>query len=627
MSRKLSEGAAKTLTKLAAYSGLVTSFTRAGAAIVGTLKPEYAIPAAALAIGADQIDSLAKRASSDQKAIAELTIKTLAQSKRELADSFRRRHGTVLIVIDDIDRLTNEEIRLLFRLIRSNADFPKFIFLLLFDRHVVAAALDAASPDRGEAYLEKIVQVGFDVPEPGWGDLLEVLHTEITGIVRSSRSAKEHFDEERWTRMAGELRAYFSTIRAVRRVTNSVRFTFSLFEHGGGFDANVEDIFGLETLRNYDANIYKQLPQLKSFLTGSGLDLAEYLDDRQPGADERKQKVLEDLLAVTEPQRRDTVRQLLNELFPNGRWRAATVEESSLLRDMRVAHPSYFDRYFRLLIPKQSIRSAELKRVLSAARSRRKFETILRSYLKADRLSLLAQHLRANNHLLAPYVENVVSAIFAMGDSVTPRSWYYLGTSEQNELANLARDALEQVKDRDERAKLLISLINQSSGLFMPYHIVLPECNDDARAKRLPDELLTDASYGQELNRALIGRIEALRNSEAVLHTTDSVGALLYNWERWGNGSHAGNWLLENRANDELTWGFLFASVSWNEQMPDRGIASVSIKWLTKFVSLDELDALVADLRNLDVDVRKRNFLSAYDNARKRFAAGDAQRE
>ena len=260
-------GAARTLAKLAAYSGLLTHFTKAGATIVGTLKPEYAIPAAAVAIGVDEVASLGKRASSDQKAVAELAIKTLAESKQELAAAFRRRHGTVLIVIDDIDRLTNEEVRLLFRLIRSNADFPKFIFLLLFDRHVVAAALDATSPDRGEAYLEKIVQVGFDVPEPGWGDLLEVLRTEITAIVRSSRSAKEHFDEKRWIKMAGELHVYFSTIRAVRRVMNSVRFTFSLFEHDGGFDANVEDIFGLETLRDYDTNVYNQLPRLKSFLT------------------------------------------------------------------------------------------------------------------------------------------------------------------------------------------------------------------------------------------------------------------------------------------------------------------------------------------------------------------------
>src|SRR5204862_4125110 len=117
---------------------------------------------AAVAVGAEQVASLSKRASSDQKAVAELAPKTLAESKRELAEAFRRRPGTVLIVIDDIDRLTNEEVRLLFRLIRSNADFPKFIFLLLFDRYVVATALDAASPDHGEAYLEKIVQVGFD---------------------------------------------------------------------------------------------------------------------------------------------------------------------------------------------------------------------------------------------------------------------------------------------------------------------------------------------------------------------------------------------------------------------------------------------------------------------------------
>lgn len=618
--QQIQRATAKTLGKLSAYSGLLSRFTKAGATIIGTIKPEYVLPAAAVAAGAEQISELTKRASSDQKAIAELATKTLAESKQELAEAFRRRPGTVLIVIDDIDRLTNEEVRLLFRLIRSNADFPKFIFLLLFDRHVVATALDAAAPDRGEAYLEKIVQVGFDVPEPGWGDLLEVLRTEITEIVRLSRTAKKRFNEKRWTQIASELRVYFSTIRAVRRVMNSVRFTFSLFQHDGGFDANVEDIFGLETLRNYEPKVYRELPRLKSFVTRSGLEVADYLEDRQPGADEKKQKLFNDLLELSAPGRRETVKKLLTELFPNARWGSAITDEASLLRDMRVAHPDYFDRYFQLLIPEQSIRNAELKRAVAAARSRNKFESSLRNYLRAGRLGLLVQHLRANVDLLASHVEAVVSAIFAMGDSVEERSWYFLGTSEQNALANLARDALEQIKDRDERAKLLISLVDRSSGLSMPYHMVVPECDEDARTKRLPDAFLTDESYCSELKRALIGRIEALRNSDIALHTTDSVGALLYIWEKWGNGAHAGGWLLENRADEALIWGFLFASVSWNERIPDRGIASVSIDWLTKFVPLQELDAIVAELRNRDLDARKRSFIDAYDRARQNLA-------
>jgi predicted KAP-like P-loop ATPase len=609
-------GAAKTLGKLSAYSGLLTHFTKAGATVLATIKPEYAIPAAAVAAGAEQISELTKRASADQKAISDLATKTLAESKRELAETFRRRHGTVLIVIDDIDRLTNEEVRLLFRLIRSNADFPKFIFLLLFDRHVVATALDAASPDRGEAYLEKIVQVGFDVPEPGWGDLLEVLQTEMRAIVRSWRTAKARFNEERWTRIASELRVYFSTIRSVRRVMNSVRFTFGLFQHEGGFDANTEDIFGIETLRNYEPNVYKRLPKLKSFLTRSGLAVADYLEDRRPGADEKKQQILRELLELTVPEHRDTVRKLLGELFPNARWGSVIAEDAALLRDMRVAHPDYFDRYFQLLIPEQSIRSTEVTRAVTAARSKNKFEAMLRTYLRAGRLSLLVRHLRANIGLLAPHIENVVAATFGMGDAIEDRSWYVLGTTEQNDLANLVRDILEQIRDRDQRAKLLIALVDHSTGLAMPYHVVVPECDEETRQKRLPDAFLTDEPYLPELKRALIGRIEALRNSEIALRTTDSVGALLYTWDRWGDGTHAGRWLLENRNNADLIWGFLLASTSSIQGIHSQGIASLSLDWLTKFVPLEEVDTLVDDLRAGEVGQKKRTFFAVYDRTR-----------
>jgi hypothetical protein len=194
-------------------------------------------------------------------------------------------------------------------------------------------------------------------------------------------------------------------------------------------------------------------------------------------------------------------------------------------------------------------------------------------------------------------------------------------------LANLARDALEQIKDRDERAKLLISLIDRSSGLLMPYHLVLPECSEDARAKRLPDNFSTDESYGPELKRALIGRIEALQNSDAALRTPDSVGALLHTWAKWGDAAHAGRWLVDNRSNHDLIWGFLFTAVSWNGQIPERGIASVSIDLLTKFIPLSELDEMIGDLRTGELDGRRRAFLAAYDRAHESFSEGTAKAE
>ena len=70
----------------------------------------------------------------------------------------------ILIVIDDIDRLCDEEIREMFQLVKSIADFKNTIYFLSYDREIVTKALDKTQQGKGEEYLEKIVQVPLVLP-------------------------------------------------------------------------------------------------------------------------------------------------------------------------------------------------------------------------------------------------------------------------------------------------------------------------------------------------------------------------------------------------------------------------------------------------------------------------------
>lgn len=47
-----------------------------------------------------------------------------------------------IVFIDDIDRLNNKEIKLLMQLIKAVGDFPNIIYVLAFDRDIVANALN-----------------------------------------------------------------------------------------------------------------------------------------------------------------------------------------------------------------------------------------------------------------------------------------------------------------------------------------------------------------------------------------------------------------------------------------------------------------------------------------------------
>ena len=87
----------------------------------------------------------------------------IAYQKTQVEKALNEMDEKLLVVIDDIDRLPNEQIRLIFQLVNSVAGFPNTIYLLSFDKDIVAQALDCVQ-GRGAEYLEKIIQVPFEVP-------------------------------------------------------------------------------------------------------------------------------------------------------------------------------------------------------------------------------------------------------------------------------------------------------------------------------------------------------------------------------------------------------------------------------------------------------------------------------
>jgi predicted KAP-like P-loop ATPase len=91
-----------------------------------------------LAIGASKIFKQVGKAT---RAWGDLKAKDLSQIRAEIDRLLAQQQRKVLIVIDDIDRLNNVEIRQIFQLVKVLGDFPNTIYLLAFDQNVVVNAL------------------------------------------------------------------------------------------------------------------------------------------------------------------------------------------------------------------------------------------------------------------------------------------------------------------------------------------------------------------------------------------------------------------------------------------------------------------------------------------------------
>ncbi|MEM8864679.1 MAG: P-loop NTPase fold protein, partial [Planctomycetota bacterium] len=189
-----------------------------------------------LSAAADSGSKLAEQAAKAH----EVTDDTPAQKlKEQLSVELKKLKSPVLVVMDDIDRLTTEEIRLLFRIVKANADFPNLVFVMLYDRAIVEQSLEGHVGSSGRDYMAKIVQAGFDVARPDQECLDSVLFRGLNTIIDSD-STRMKFNSDRWQQVYRDgLRPFFATLRDVRRFLSSFAFHVGLFFKENQLEVNI----------------------------------------------------------------------------------------------------------------------------------------------------------------------------------------------------------------------------------------------------------------------------------------------------------------------------------------------------------------------------------------------------
>lgn len=212
----------------------------------------------------------------------------VAGQKARLNIALSKLDKPIIVVLDDIDRLSTAEIRDVFRLVRLTANFPNLIYLLAFDRLRVETAL---SEERfpGRAYLEKILQISFDLPVIPEA----VFNQQISASLEEALSHVENvgvLDLDRWPDIYMEIiRPLITNMRDVRRYVAAVAGTVSDI----GDQITLVDLLGMEAIRTFLPDVFNRIPAAVNALTKI---LGHEDRDRYEDAETKKQ--LEDLIAA-----------------------------------------------------------------------------------------------------------------------------------------------------------------------------------------------------------------------------------------------------------------------------------------------------------------------------------------
>lgn len=209
---------------------------------------------------------------------AAAVLKTLAQAQgtnmMQCADLDRTREileqelikakKKFIIVIDDIDRLTNSQIRDVFQLVKQVADFPNVIYVLSMDREVVRNALKEVHNIDGNEYLEKIVQIPFELPELSKSKLHAIFFTKLNQVI-NDLSGEVVWDKEHWSNVFRNcIEPYINTLRDINRLINVFQFKYDVLYQETAF----EDMVGITALEVLEPKLYKWIGNNKDAVCG-----------------------------------------------------------------------------------------------------------------------------------------------------------------------------------------------------------------------------------------------------------------------------------------------------------------------------------------------------------------------
>jgi hypothetical protein len=217
--------------------------------------------------------------------------------RSDLQDALRDEGRRILVIIDDVDRLPDDEAMQIFRLVKSVADLPNVIHLLVFDREMARRVTGGPPSADGPEWLEKIVQASFDVPVPHRVDLHRMFWSKLAEVAGSH----PRIQRERWPDVFHRAIApWLRTPRDVTRLANAVAVAWPVVND----KVDLADFVAVEVLRLFEPRVHDLVRRSAAELTGLG------------GDRDTQEALCQRLLDAAGETRRPDVRHGLQLLFP-----------------------------------------------------------------------------------------------------------------------------------------------------------------------------------------------------------------------------------------------------------------------------------------------------------------------
>jgi predicted KAP-like P-loop ATPase len=335
--------------------------------------------------------------------------------KEEVEDTLSQQQRRIVITIDDIDRLAAEDIRQLFRLLKAIPNFTNVVYLLVFNQEVVNKALTEAHDIPEPGYLEKIIQVAFELPPPDKTSLRRLFFEKLEGVFVNT---PEHlFDRNRWSDVYFQGIDHFITnLHNIVSLINTLTVTYPPVKG----QVNAVDFIALESLRVFCPMVYEIIRKNQDAFLGKITSPLEEIKEFHNF-----------WIARLQSQDKQPVKQLLMYLFPYleviwGNRSYYEMQEQKWHEQARVCCPEIFPIYFCLNLLEADLPNIKIKDMLASAFNTKAFGRKLVELAhkqRPDRTSQIRAFLERmeediENDISIDYIPVIVEALLDVGEQL-----------------------------------------------------------------------------------------------------------------------------------------------------------------------------------------------------------------
>lgn len=520
----------------------------------------------------------------------------------ELGAALAKQPKRFVVIIDDIDRLAPDEALAMFRMVKSVGRLPNVIYVLSFDRELAERVVAERFPSEGPHYLEKIVQVAFELPAPIASDVHRILVANIDAIVGGIGDKRlVHVMNMFHAAVAPEIR----TPRDATRYTNALSITWPAVEG----EVDLGDFLAIEAMRLFQPSIYRAIRDNQSLVCEATRDHFE----RNEGT-ERLDAIL--LPKIENPKR---YRDALVRLFPrlDSIW-GNTIHGGGDRhdKDRRIASSKYFQTYFRMSIDPDAISKEELTKVLEHASDEERISTLLKTAVTQSRrngttramawLDALISH---GDEIPIAAAEPFLRAVFSAAAEVNVDADQARGWSIGNNLLRIRWLLNRVLMDRtslEERSRILLAAVRDSPLVWLGSLTASAweQRHPTAEGKQPKEEdacLLTDADTNA-IRDLFLKRITIAASDGSLIRIPDLLRPL-YLWRHFlDDDASLRDWMAERIEEDEslVMLARELTSHSWGQSSED--LVSVrsdraSVSGLSAFMDPDRFRANLVALK------------------------------